>query len=81
MLCACRILRYLLQRLMLRVFVFKVRDKAVLVTRRQMTVTNTVGRMSASYLQRLAGVLRSRHLRWQPAHDALNVSAVAIIWS
>ena len=34
-----------------------------------------------SYLQRLAGVLRSRHLRWQPAHAALSVSAMSIIMS
>ena len=34
-----------------------------------------------SYLQRLAGVLRSRHLRWQPAHAALSVSERSIILS
>ena len=33
------------------------------------------------YLQWPSGVLRSRHLRWQPAHDALSVSAISIILS
>jgi CheY-like chemotaxis protein len=33
------------------------------------------------YLQRLAGGLGLRHLRWHPSHDALSVSAIAIILS
>src|SRR5688572_19796512 len=31
------------------------------------------------YLQRLSDVLRSRHLRWQPAHAVLSVSEFSII--
>ena len=36
---------------------------------------------TVSHLQRFAGVFRSRHLRWQLAHDALTVSLIAIIFS
>src|SRR5688572_14548984 len=36
---------------------------------------------AGSYLQRLSDVLRSRHLRWQPAHAVLSVSEFSIILS
>lgn len=36
---------------------------------------------SGPYLQRLSCVLRSRHLRWQPAHAVLSSSEMSIILS
>ena len=45
--------------------------------RRELTELAEAG--DASYLQRFAGCLRSRHLRWQWAHDVLSVSLISMI--